>query len=429
MERNKTLIYTSLGDLIKKKREEIGMSLSELSRLTRISKGVLHYIEAGETKRPELKTLKPIADVLSLPYKEIVEHYIEVEQRVEALYKLLAEANEISNIPFISKVARKILESPSEDTYTSLQRLYDHFVILTNDEIKLILLKVIIKYARQHGVPQFIANGLFQQYMIEREDLKRLEESLRIGEEILHYINFLSCEDTITYYYRMGLHAYNIKQYEKCIKFGQKGFREDTSSNELKERVALVMCHSHIHLNDHESAEECVNNFMKMGYKFVIDHSKPIKANIYLKRGDYNSALPLLRECLDEATEDTYLHRLNDLLEVLSLLNDTESIYQILTSIDEKKIFIDVNTPYKYRELGRYHKLKGEYEIKIRKFDEGITSLLDSILYYEKISGYEEINQCVGTILNCQSSNRKYINKDILGNLLYIYNEINKVNV
>lgn len=124
-----------------------------------------------------------------------------------------------------------------------------------------------------------------------------------------------------------------------------------------------------------------------MGYKFVIDHSKPIKANIYLKRGDYNSALPLLRECLDEATEDTYLHRLNDLLEVLSLLNDTESIYQILTSIDEKKIFIDVNTPYKYRELGRYHKLKGEYEIKIRKFDEGITSLLDSILYYEKISG------------------------------------------
>lgn len=63
----------------------------------------------------------------------------------------------------------------------------------------------------RNGVPQFIANGLFQQYMIEREDLKRLEESLRIGEEILHYINFLSCEDTITYYYRMGLHAYNIK--------------------------------------------------------------------------------------------------------------------------------------------------------------------------------------------------------------------------
>ncbi|QDX93420.1 XRE family transcriptional regulator [Brevibacillus laterosporus] len=429
MGRNETLIYTSLGDLIKKKREKIGMSLSELSRLTRISKGVLHYIETGETKRPELKTLKPIADVLSLPYKEIVEHYIEVEQRVEALYKLLAEANEISNIPFISKVARKILESPSEDTYTSLQRLYDHIVILTSDEIKLLLSKVITKYARQHGVPQFVANGLFQQYMIEREDLKRLEESLRDGEEILHYTDFLSREDTITYYYRMALHAYNIKRYEKCIKFGQKGFIEDTSSNELKERVALVMCHSYIHLNDHESAEECVNNFVKMGYQFVIDHSKPIRANIYLKREDYNSALPLLRECLDEATVDTYLHRLNDLLEVLSLLNDTDSIYHILTCIEEKKIFIDVNTPYKYRELGRYHKLKGEYEIKTRKFDEGITTLLASILNYEKISAYEEINQCVGIILNCQSFNQKHINTDILGNLVYIYNKINKVNV
>ncbi|MGG3871459.1 helix-turn-helix domain-containing protein [Brevibacillus laterosporus] len=55
-----SLTFTTLGELIKRKRVEIGISLSEVSRMTGISKGVISKIESGETKSPELRTLKPI---------------------------------------------------------------------------------------------------------------------------------------------------------------------------------------------------------------------------------------------------------------------------------------------------------------------------------------------------------------------------------
>ncbi|MGG1268711.1 helix-turn-helix transcriptional regulator [Brevibacillus laterosporus] len=41
------------------------MTLSELSRRTGVSKGIISKIESGETKRPELKNLKLIADTIS----------------------------------------------------------------------------------------------------------------------------------------------------------------------------------------------------------------------------------------------------------------------------------------------------------------------------------------------------------------------------
>ncbi|ATO51117.1 helix-turn-helix transcriptional regulator [Brevibacillus laterosporus] len=56
-----SLTFTSLGELIKEKREEFGITLSELSRRTGVSKGIIQKIESGETKRPELRNLKLIA--------------------------------------------------------------------------------------------------------------------------------------------------------------------------------------------------------------------------------------------------------------------------------------------------------------------------------------------------------------------------------
>ena len=123
MERNKTLVYTTLGDLIKEKREEFGLTISELARLTSINKGVISKLESGETKRPELKTIRSITEVLKLPYTDIVQEYAKIEKRVEVLFDLMIESIEISQFQLIPHVAQKILESPSEETYKALERL------------------------------------------------------------------------------------------------------------------------------------------------------------------------------------------------------------------------------------------------------------------------------------------------------------------
>ncbi|MBA4534470.1 helix-turn-helix domain-containing protein, partial [Brevibacillus halotolerans] len=85
-----SLTFTTLGELIRGKRADTGLSLSELGRMTGISKGVLSKIENDETKRPELRTLKPIADVLDIPYEQIIEWYIKVEHRAEVFDDFLS---------------------------------------------------------------------------------------------------------------------------------------------------------------------------------------------------------------------------------------------------------------------------------------------------------------------------------------------------
>ncbi|MGG0753150.1 helix-turn-helix domain-containing protein [Brevibacillus laterosporus] len=180
-----SLTFTTLGELIKEKRVGLGISLSELGRMTGISKGVLSKIESGETKRPELRTLKPIADVLEIPYEEIIERYVDVEHRIDILDQLLSESIEISNISLITKVAQQIMKSPNEDTYVILEHLYNRSCSIVDNEVRLVMYDVIIKYARLHGVPKYIAKGLLQKYLIERTDLKHLEDTFKNGEEIL----------------------------------------------------------------------------------------------------------------------------------------------------------------------------------------------------------------------------------------------------
>ena len=100
-----SLTFTSLGELVKEKREEFGITLSELSRRTGVSKGIISKIESGETKRPELRNLKLIADAINIPYEDIIDRYIDVELRIDILEAFLAEAVEIANISLLTKVA------------------------------------------------------------------------------------------------------------------------------------------------------------------------------------------------------------------------------------------------------------------------------------------------------------------------------------
>ncbi|WP_078597183.1 helix-turn-helix domain-containing protein [Evansella clarkii] len=56
-----------IGKVIRQKRKEKGISLSELSRLTGVSKSYLSYIERGLKKNPSIDVTKKIFKTLDLP--------------------------------------------------------------------------------------------------------------------------------------------------------------------------------------------------------------------------------------------------------------------------------------------------------------------------------------------------------------------------
>ena len=62
----------NIGEKIKKKREEQGLSKEELARWTKISGATIHYFESGY-KVPSLNGLCSIADVLNCSVAELLE--------------------------------------------------------------------------------------------------------------------------------------------------------------------------------------------------------------------------------------------------------------------------------------------------------------------------------------------------------------------
>nr|WP_278431147.1 helix-turn-helix transcriptional regulator [Brevibacillus laterosporus] len=418
-----SLTFTTLGELIKEKRLSLAMSLSDLGRGTGISKGVISKIESGETKRPELRTLKPIADVLEITYEEIIDLYVDMQLRDDVLEGFLAEAIEIANISLLTKVAKKFLENPKKDTYTLLEELYNLTASLKNNEVRISLYNTIIKYARSHGESQYIAKGLYQKYMIEREELKHLEESFKVGEEVLHYVDFLSQEEKITLYYRMALHAHNIKKYDKCVELGKMGIQEDETKNDLKESVALAMCNSFVEFEDHASLHLHLDECEKEEYRFIIECINYYRAIILSQRGDYEKAIPLLQECLEEVKGIRRLYRLNRLLEALSKAGKIELIREIIQS-EEKHFSFNPVTPHQYAQIGMYYKFTGNFLIENGQFDLGIEQLLQSISYYALIGSYMDIIECSKEIFYYHALFKKHTKFEIAGKLNELYNEV-----
>ncbi|MED1787964.1 helix-turn-helix transcriptional regulator [Brevibacillus laterosporus] len=423
MEGNGAVLYSSLGELIKNKRQQANLSLSELGRLSGVSKGVLSKIESCETKRPELRTIKAITTVLVLPYEEIIENYIEIQQRVEILYELLLEMIELSNTTLISKVAQKILENPQEDTYTALERLYDLCNSITSDEIRLILYSAIIKYARVHGIPNYIAKPSLQKYLIERQDFKNLEESFKIGEEISHYADFLSEEEKITFYFRMGLHAFAIKKYQQCIELTKMGLLRDHTINELKVRAYLAMINALLLSGNYEEVEKHLSIYKTFNFHFVHESAMLTGAIVKAKKKDYEVAIPLLLDCLQNTSEDSRIHAVNELIELYLQMEKFDSIAELLAQ-EDNFLKVESKTPYKYYSMGLYYQYKGNYQIVIKSYEEGLDSYLVSMEIYGKINAYQEINECMKSILSFYFSINKSIDLQMVQKLQDVYNRI-----
>ncbi|MCG7317981.1 helix-turn-helix domain-containing protein [Brevibacillus laterosporus] len=419
------LTSATLGELIKEKREEFGITLSELSRRTGVSKGIISKIESGETKRPELRNLKLIADTIDIPYEDIIDRYIDVELRIDILEAFLAEAVEIANISLLTKVAIKFLGNPKKDTFTMLEHLCNLTATFEDSEAKLTLYNVIVKYARQHGVPKYIAKGLYQKYLIEIQNIKKVEDTFRDGEEVLYYTTFLTQEERINFYYQMAFHAHGIEKYQKCIDLGKMGHAEDTTSNEIKERVALAICNSYFYMNKFAELEEHLQKYEGLGYDFISERSKYLRAIVLAKTGKHQEAVPLLKECVEEAPDNHRLHRVNQLLEALHTIKDMDSLKQVLEH-EEKNTFVKIITPYKYLELAKYFRHKGKYLLNCGKSDDGINAYLQGIQFLCNINATNIILDFSKEIFNHYCEQGKDLDLSLLKKLMAVYNMVNK---
>jgi transcriptional regulator with XRE-family HTH domain len=416
-------VENHIGEIILRYRTQNNLTLSELEEKSGVSKSSISRIENGETKRPELITLLRIFEALDVQYEEIIELYISNETRNSSLHDLLLEAIQLSNEDLIIKIVSRILENPKEKTEDSVEILYNTALNVENTEIKLVLFNQLAQYCRIRGIQPYMSKALFHRYRIERNNPHRLEETFRHGEEVLYYIEFLSHEERINLCYLMAFDAHDLKKYEQCIELGKMGHAEDSTSNEIKERIALAICNSYMRMGKFEDMESHIEMYEKLGYRFIMERSKYLRAIILSKTGHYQEAIPLLRECVGEATKNNLIHRVNDLIEALLYVNDVNSIEQVITT-EEHNFSFDFNNAYNFSGIGNYYKNKGAFLVSRGHFNEGMDAYLQSIVYYGKINRIEEIMSCAVEINMQHCELKKDMDLELLKKLNEVYNMI-----
>lgn len=157
---------------------------------------------------------------------------MEIERRSDSLLHILyTTIQHKSSHELIRKVATKYLESSNEDSFDLTEKLYQNIGSIEDTSIKLSLYNLILDHSRSHGMMPYIAKGMYQRYLIERNDFSKLKESYYIGKYVLHYADFLPQQDRIELYYKLGVHAYNLRIYNESIEHCKKILTEDDGSN------------------------------------------------------------------------------------------------------------------------------------------------------------------------------------------------------
>ncbi|UHA72261.1 helix-turn-helix domain-containing protein [Paenibacillus sp. 481] len=416
-----SLQYVTLGDLIRQRRQEANLSLRKLAELSGVDKAGLSRLENGGTRRPELRTLQALGTALHIPYADIISHYIEVEQRPEVLYELLLDAVQQNDNSIAVKVALKFLESPHEDSYELVERLYDGCYNIQSDSTKLHIFKLIVQYSRAHGIQPFLAKGLLQRYLIECKDDRQLQQTYPSGTYILNYIDFLGKEEQMLLYYKLVLHAYNLMLYEDCIQYGMYIYHHDKTDSLFKAGSLLAISRSYYYLEQHELSLHYLNIYNTLTYApDVVENTTIVSGLINGKTGNVELAMKQLESCLSHPSSLYFVELVVELLK-LYLNHDYLQPATELLQREEQITQLTQTTPLKRAELAYYYRLKGHVLIRTADVESAFDSYILSAMEYAAISSYNNAFKSLSYITQTIINNNRQADIETLRKMDMVY--------
>nr|WP_206765810.1 helix-turn-helix transcriptional regulator [Paenibacillus dendritiformis] len=408
-----------MGELIQYYRQKKELSLSKLQEAVGIDKGSLSRIENSEVKRPDFQSILSIAAVLDIPHDAIVEQYIEIGHKSEIIYAILQ--NELTTLEYpslIPKIAAKYLEAPNEDSLDAVEKLYRTIGSINHPSTQLSLYTLIVDYSRAHGIMPYIAKGLYQKYMIERNVFSRLKETYQVGKNVLDYANFLSEKERILLFYGLSVHAYSLMFYHDAIEFGN--YVVENGAGEPLANATHNVCNAYYHLGNYDDCSSYLERYSHFPYPFVKENVELMTAFLNGKKGNIESAITQFNNCLDNLSSynlihavtelmELYLHKNNDLLAAEQLLMYEE---QIIESITQPQ-----TTPYKRSKLAYYFRIKGQLLIRKKHEKDAVDSFLKSTLEYAKIGRFTEAFESLSFVTQSMIHNQSIFNSEIIKNV------------
>ncbi|PZM66820.1 XRE family transcriptional regulator [Paenibacillus dendritiformis] len=389
----------SIGELIQCYRRNRGMTLAKLSELTGIHKGTISKIENGDVKRPEYKTICPLADTLQIPLETLVELHITVDKRANTLLFMLQHVIQHSGTAeLVTKVGRKLLESSSDD-HALAELLYDFTSNVENKEIQLALYQLIVDYSRDHGLMPFLARGLLQVYLIERDDFTRLRSVYESGKDIIQYAQFLTSEDRVTLYYKLAIHAFNLFLYRQSIELGLHVLREATPDNWFYIHALGILRDSYFRIGDYEKLGYYSSLYAQYDCPQIKANTVLMEAAINSKKGNTDAAVTILTSFLKTCSQDEALLAINQLMKIYLPDNRLVEAERLLAYPIQPQS-ISTNNPNIISQLAEYYFHRAEYFVAVGDIQKAVSDLLESAWYFSKVNDTDNEKECKNKLEN-----------------------------
>ncbi|WP_430113422.1 helix-turn-helix domain-containing protein [Paenibacillus sp. B1-35] len=389
----------SIGELIHRYRRNSGMTLAQLAESSGVHKGTISKIENEDVKRPEYKTLRPIAEALHIPLETVVEMYISADKRADTLLYVLQDAIQHSgSTDLLRKVGTKFLESPSDDSHSLVERLYDFTATVERKEIRLALYQLIVDYARDHGIMPFLAKGLLQVYLIERDDFTRMRAVYESGNHVIMYAHFLSVEDRIMFYYKLGIHAYNLFLYPESIELALHVVQEAEPDNGFYVHALGILRGAYYQIGDYDKSEYYTHLYSQYDGPYIKENTMLIKAQLHAKRGNTDLAIAQFTSLLETNDQHAALPALNQLMDIYLQEHRLSEAEKVLTyPINPEQI--NDNNPNMISQLAEYYYHRAKYFIAVGEFERGVTESLEGAFHFSRVDDVRQEKRCIHLIM------------------------------
>ncbi|WP_446670628.1 helix-turn-helix domain-containing protein [Paenibacillus wuxiensis] len=393
-------IIKTIGELVQNTRRSLNMTITQLSELSGVPRATISRIENGEVKRPEFSSVRPLAVTLNIPFETLVDYYVEVEKRAESLLHILQSTiRQESSTELIRKVATKYLESPNEDSFDLTERLYQHIDSIEDTSIKLSLYNLIVEHSRSHGIMPYIAKGMYRCYLIERNDFSKLKETYSHGKYVLHYIDFLSQQEQIELYYKLGVHAFNLKFYKESIHHCKKILAEDSNASHHKVNALGILIEAYFCIGEYEESEFYCLQYKQFNYPNVQENVVLAEALIKAKKGNTDLAIEQLLTFLKTCSDLSALPATKNLLQLYLQQNNLKDAKTLLENSKIDSTILDKGNPFIFSGYADYLRIKGEYYLALGNYETCVTYMVEAALNYSKVNDTTKEKECLNTVV------------------------------
>lgn len=409
-------IIKTIGELIHDTRFASNITITQLSELSGINKSTISRIENGEVKRPDFSTVQPLAAALQIPFETLVDYYVEKEKRSDLLFDILqATILRRSSTELIRKVAAKYLESPNEESLDLTEKLYKHINPIEDTSMKLSLYNLIIEHSRSHGIMPYISKGLYQRYLIERNDFSKLKETYYSGKYILNYIDFLPQHEKIELYYKLGIHALNLKHFQESIEHCKNVLVHGDSP--YKVHAVGVLRDAYFGLGEYKESELYSIQYKQFDYPHIRENTLLMEALINARQGRVDLSVQQLSSFLEKCSSDFVVPATNQLLRLYLQRKELEQAGRLIENSGIDPSFLTQSNPLVRSRYADHLQLKGEYYLAVGEPEKGISYLLDGAMEYSKINDTIEEKKCLNMVVNYHLGNNISMNKGTLEQL------------